>query len=211
MLDRLLPRMHAPPARTATPMLLRRTLLSSSAIATVGLLTGCLPAVGTQEAAAAPLPPPAPSPLLLSLNAYSFNKLLDDRSRGRGPGISLVEVMEFAQKCGCAGFDATGNCFPGYPKAPSDGIVDAFVRRTRELGLGISGSGVRSNFTTADKAVRNAGIAHIKEWVEVAARLGAPVLRVFADTLMRTITWETVSACRTMETSCAPGSSSWIW
>jgi sugar phosphate isomerase/epimerase len=34
---------------------------------------------------------------------------------------------------------------------------------------------------------------HIKEWVEVAARLGAPVLRVFADTQMRSMTWQDVA------------------
>ena len=33
----------------------------------------------------------------------------------------------------------------------------------------------------------------IKNWAEVAAKLGAPVLRVFADTQMRAQTWETVS------------------
>jgi sugar phosphate isomerase/epimerase len=52
---------------------------------------------------------------------------------------------------------------------------------------------VRNNFTTADKEVRAAGVQHIKEYVEVAAKLGAPVIRVFADTQMRAQTWETVS------------------
>ena len=62
-----------------------------------------------------------------------------------------------------------------------------------DLGIAISGTGVRNNFTTADKAVRAEGVAHIKEFVEVAARLGAPVIRVFADTQMRAENWETVS------------------
>ena len=34
---------------------------------------------------------------------------------------------------------------------------------------------------------------HIKEWCGVAARLGAPVIRVFADTQMRAENWQTVS------------------
>src|SRR5262249_2964860 len=62
-----------------------------------------------------------------------------------------------------------------------------------ELGIGISGTGVRNNFTVADKAKRAADVQHIKEWVEVAARLGAPVIRVFADTQMRGQSWQTVS------------------
>src|SRR5204863_470385 len=59
--------------------------------------------------------------------------------------------------------------------------------------LGISGTGVRNNFTTADVAVRKEGVQHIKEYVEVAARLGAPVIRVFADTQMRAENWQSVS------------------
>jgi voltage-gated potassium channel len=46
---------------------------------------------------------------------------------------------------------------------------------------------------TADAAVRQTGVDHIKQYVEVAARLGAPVIRVFADTQMRAETWESVS------------------
>jgi hypothetical protein len=41
--------------------------------------------------------------------------------------------------------------------------------------------------------VRKESVNHIKEWVEVAAKLGAPVIRVFADTQMRAQTWETIS------------------
>jgi sugar phosphate isomerase/epimerase len=71
--------------------------------------------------------------------------------------------------------------------------VDGLKKRAADLGLGISGTGVRNNFTTGDADVRKQGVQHIKEWVEVAARLGAPVIRVFADTQMRAQTWETVS------------------
>src|SRR5262249_21008034 len=51
----------------------------------------------------------------------------------------------------------------------------AFLR-----GLDISGTGVRNNFATPDKDKRAADVRHVKEWVEVASRMGAPVLRVFA-------------------------------
>jgi sugar phosphate isomerase/epimerase len=39
---------------------------------------------------------------------------------------------------------------------------------------------VRNDFASPDKAKRAADVRHAKEWVEVAARMGAPVLRVFA-------------------------------
>ncbi|MBV9612436.1 MAG: sugar phosphate isomerase/epimerase [Acidobacteriaceae bacterium] len=127
------------------------------------------------------------------LNAYSFNKLLNDAIRKRGPGITLDGVLEFAAKCKFAALDATGYYFPGYPKRPDDAYVDALKKHAADLGLAISGTGVRNNFTTAEENVRARGVAHIKEWVEVAARLGAPVVRVFADTQMREQTWQTVS------------------
>ena len=131
--------------------------------------------------------------LKTSLNAYSFNKMLNDNIKGRGEGITLVKVMEFAAKSKFEGFDATGYFFPGYPEVPSNAYIDDLKKRAADLGIGISGTGVRNNFTTADKAVRAEGVAHIKQYAEVAARLGAPVVRVFADTQMRAQTWQTVS------------------
>lgn len=134
-----------------------------------------------------------------SLNAYSFNKMLNDRIKGRGEGITLIQVMEFAAKNKFDGFDATGYYFPGYPERPTDAYIDELKKRAADLGIGISGTGVRNNFTTADKSVRDEGVKHIKEFVEVAARLGAPVIRVFADTQMRAQNWHTVSNGATRE------------
>jgi sugar phosphate isomerase/epimerase len=131
--------------------------------------------------------------LKTSLNAYSFNKMLNDRIKGRGEGITLVQVCDFAAKCKFDAIDATGYFFPGYPERPTDAYIDELKKRAADLGLGISGTGVRNNFTTADQAVRAEGVRHIKEFVEVAARLGAPVIRVFADTQMRAQNWHTVS------------------
>jgi sugar phosphate isomerase/epimerase len=131
--------------------------------------------------------------LRTSLNAYSFNKMLNDNIKKRGPGITLIQVMEFAAKCKFEGFDATGYFMPGYPEVPSDAYLAGFKQRAADLGIAISGTGVRNNFTTADKDTRAEGVAHIKQFVEVAAKLGAPVVRVFADTQMRAENWQSVS------------------
>jgi sugar phosphate isomerase/epimerase len=131
--------------------------------------------------------------LKTSLNAYSFNKMLNDNIKGRGQGITLIQVLEFAAKNKFDGFDATAYFFPGYPERPTDAYIDQLKKRAADLGVGISGTGVRNNFTTADAAVRAEGVQHIKEFVEVAAHLGAPVIRVFADTQMRAQNWQSVS------------------
>jgi len=166
----------------------RRTFIRSASLMPFCALAGAEPAKRK-----------SPATLKISLNAYSFNKLLNDSVKGRGGGATLIEVLEFAAKNQFDGFDATGYYFPGYPAVPTDAYIDSLKRRAADLGVGISGTGVRNNFTTSDKAIRDAGVKHIKEYVEVAARLGAPVIRVFADTQMRNQTWESVSAGATRD------------
>lgn len=165
---------------------IRRTSLAPGAMAVAGLCG--FPALAGQTAKR-----PSRAVPKTSLNAYSFNKLLNDASRGRGEGVTLLQLVEFAAKNKFEGFDPTGYYFPGYPKLPPDAYVDGLKKRAADFGLGISGTGVRNNFTTSDASVRREGVNHIKEWVEVAARLGAPVIRVFADTQMRAETWESVA------------------
>ena len=135
--------------------------------------------------------------LKVSCNAYSFAKSLDDQLRGRGAGISLFDFAEFCAKQDFDGIDVTGYYFPGYEKdgtgVPTDKYIFDLKRRAFDLGLGISGTGVGNNFTVADAVARAKDVQRIKNWVEVAAKLGAPVLRVFADTQMRDETWQTAS------------------
>jgi sugar phosphate isomerase/epimerase len=140
----------------------------------------------------------AGGPLLkVSCNAYSFAKLLNDQLQGRGPGMSLFDLAEFCAKVNFDGFDPTGYYFPGYEKdgagVPTDKYIFELKKRAFELGLGISGTGVGNNFTVVDPAARARDVQRIKNWSEVAGKLGAPVLRVFADTQMRAQTWETAS------------------
>jgi len=53
---------------------------------------------------------------------------------------------------------------------------------------------VRNNFATPDKESRAKDVEHVKEWVEVAARMGAPVLRVFSGTRPEGVAWDKVAA-----------------
>jgi sugar phosphate isomerase/epimerase len=125
--------------------------------------------------------------LKVSLNAYSFARLLNDHLRGRGKGITLMELLDFCAKHDFDAIDPTGYYFPGYGSVregnkgvPTDAYILDFKRRAFELGIAISGTGVANDLATPDKAKRAAEVKHIKDWVEVAAKLGAPVLRVFS-------------------------------
>jgi sugar phosphate isomerase/epimerase len=132
--------------------------------------------------------------LKTSLNAYSFNKALTEHRKDAGKGMSLFALLDFCAEQDLDAIDPTGYYFPGYPKPPSDAFVNDFKRRAFVLGLDISGTGVRTHFASADRAKRARDVEHVKEWVEVAARLGAPVLRVFAGAHPDGHSWDEVAA-----------------
>jgi sugar phosphate isomerase/epimerase len=164
-------------------------------LAAASMELGRLPVLGEPQ----PIKRSGGPMLKVSLNAYSFSKLLNDKVKRHSMGMDLFELVEFCAKYNFDGFDATGYFFPGYPNVPDDEYVNDLKRKAFEFGIGISGSGVRNNFTQPDKAKRAADVEHIKQWVEVASRLGAPVLRVFADTQMKGLSWEDVAKGHTWE------------
>ncbi|MEI6053371.1 MAG: sugar phosphate isomerase/epimerase family protein, partial [Opitutaceae bacterium] len=112
--------------------------------------------------------------LKLSLNAYSFN---DSLRAGR---MSLDDVIRFCAEQGVDGLDATGYYMPGYPAAPADDYLHRLKRTAFVNGVTLSGTGVKNDFATADTAARQRDVQLVKNWIEVAAKLGAPVLRVFS-------------------------------
>lgn len=111
--------------------------------------------------------------LKLSCNLYSFNGPL---RRGE---MTLAEVFEFCAALGFDAVDPTGYYFPGYPQVPADGYLFELKKKAHRLGLALSGTGVRNDFTVPDPAQRAAEVALVKAWVDMAAKLGAPVVRVF--------------------------------
>lgn len=112
--------------------------------------------------------------LRISLNVYSFNALL------RKGKIDLFDVLDFCAEHNFDAIDPTGYYFPGYPVVPTDDFINRFKRKAFLLGLDISGTGIRNDFSTPDVAGRAADIALIKRWVKAAAKLGSPTLRIFA-------------------------------
>ncbi len=110
----------------------------------------------------------------ISLNAYSFNAML---SSGE---MDLDDLLNFCAKTGFDAIDITAYYFPGYPEVPSDEVLFAFKRKAFELGLEISGTGVKNDFTSTDPKVIEDNIQLVKNWIIAAQKLGAPVLRIFS-------------------------------
>lgn len=157
----------------------RRQFLGSSALLGLAVASGLTGSPA--HAAAAPVPRLGGSRLRTSLNAYSFLEQLNANAKDKSKGIDLFGVCDFCARTGFDGVDLTGYFFPGYPLAPDDGYLIALKRHAFNLGLGISGTGVRNDFTAADPKVRAEGVQRLKTWIEVAAKIGAPTVRAFAD------------------------------
>ena len=109
----------------------------------------------------------------ISLNSYSFNAPL------RAGTTDLFQVIQFCATEGFEGVDLTAYYFPGYPEIPNDEYIFRIKRKAHELGIGISGTGIRTDFVQTDKLKREQEVSFVKKWIVVAAKLAAPVIRIF--------------------------------
>ena len=176
---------------TMEPLATRRHFLLGATLLPLAVTAGF--PLATASAAFEPVKRNGGAHLKPSLNAYSFLELLNANIKDPAQGVNLFQVCEFCAKCNFDAVDVTGYFFPGYPDAPADSYIIALKRHAFDLGLSISGTGVRNDFTTADKAVRDEGVQRIKTWIEVAAKLGAPVVRAFADSQAPFKNWQEAS------------------
>lgn len=121
------------------------------------------------------------SDIIFGLNAYSFSDLMMAKdSRDKEQMYSLFNLLDWCAYEGIKGFDPTGYFFPSYPEVPSDEYIANLKNKASQLGITITGTGIRNNFASPDPKVRAEGVELAKKWIVVASKLGAPVLRVFA-------------------------------
>ena len=88
-------------------------------------------------------------------------------------------MFEFCTSLGVEAVDLTGYYFLSYPVVPSDEEIYRTKRKAFLLRMDISGTGVRNDFTIADKDKRKKEVQLVKDWIVVAEKLGAPTLRIF--------------------------------
>jgi sugar phosphate isomerase/epimerase len=158
-------------------------LAAIPALATTSLAFPAWPDAGV------PRPGRPGRPFRISLNAYSFHAPL------REGQMNLDDLLAF---CAAHQFDAvdiTAYYFPGYPEVPADEYLYHLKRLAFRLGLDISGTGVRNDFTDPDPGKRRESVQLVKNWIDAAAKLGAPVIRIFSGTQdPAAYTWDQVAA-----------------
>jgi sugar phosphate isomerase/epimerase len=108
-----------------------------------------------------------------SLAAYSYRDLF-----GTGPGkLSLNDFINDCAKFNLDGTELTSYYFP--TPLPPD-----YLRKLKgecfRHGLDISGTAVGNEFCLPTGAERDKQIASVKQWIEYADLLDAPVIRIFA-------------------------------
>ena len=120
--------------------------------------------------------------LNLSLAAYSFRDYFNTATHAqrRPEGAKIIDMHDFIDYC--ADHELEGAELTSYyldQKIDRAGLV-ALKRHAFLRGIAISGTAVGNEFTLPKGEKRDAQIAHVKKWVDNAAHMGAPHVRVFA-------------------------------
>lgn len=108
-----------------------------------------------------------------SLAAYSYRDLLS----GKNASLTLADFIDDCAKMGLEGTELTSYYFP--PDVTPE-YLRGLKRQTFRLGLDISGTAVGNDFCHPAGPDRDRQIALVKQWVDRAELLGAPVIRIFS-------------------------------
>jgi sugar phosphate isomerase/epimerase len=139
------------------------------------------------SAAIEPIGRTRPSHLKLSLAAYSYRHLLDGPNRS----MDLFAFADLAADMGLDAIEPTSYYFP-----PDAGLEECrrLQRHAFRLGLDISGTAVRNDFCLPPGPAREKSLAGVRDWVDRAVALQAPVIRIFAGQVPRGDTEEAAVA-----------------
>ena len=151
----------------------RRQFLAAGAAALAGLT---LPAFSP---AAEPIVRNGQPHLKLSLAAYSFHRHLPQNwpTHKKDGTLTLLDFIDFCAEQNLDGTELTSYYFPAE-------VTPDYIRQLKEktfrLGLDISGTAIGNDFCKPAGAALDAEKAMTRRWIDIAAELGAPVIRIFA-------------------------------
>ena len=129
---------------------------------------------GVRVAAAKRAASPRRGGLKVSLAAYSFRKYLP---RGNRPGeMTLEDLVDKACEWAIDGVELTSYYFT---RTDRDAL-HRLKRRAHVLGLDVSGTAVGNNFCMPAGPERDRQLANVRQWIDNAVELAAPMVRIFA-------------------------------
>src|SRR5687768_1596582 len=143
----------------------------------LGAATGAFAAMTLPAEASDPPKRNGKPRLKLSLAAYSFRDFLTGKSQ---PNMNLEE---FIDRCAAMDLDAVELTSYYFPKEVTPEYIAKLKRQCYILGLDISGSPIGNTFTHPAGAARDKELQHTRTWIDHAAALGSPAIRIFAGTV----------------------------
>ena len=157
----------------------RRTFLASAAAVTAAALTGGnAPAWG-----ASPVKRNGQPHMKLSLAAYSYRDFLPARDSAPGAKPTPMSLDDFIKLCADFNLDGTELTSYYFPGGFDEAYLIHLKQLTFRLGLDISGTAIANDFCLPAGEAREKTLAHTRKWIDYAALMGAPVIRIFAGTV----------------------------
>jgi len=121
-----------------------------------------------------------PPRMRLSLAAYSFRRYLTEYRRGKPGKPGTMTLDDFVDLCATLELDGTEPTMYYVPLPVSDDYLRRLRKRAFLRGLTISGTAIGNTFTHAPGPELEKEIEQTKAWIDHAAALGAPTIRIFA-------------------------------
>jgi sugar phosphate isomerase/epimerase len=149
------------------------------------IAAGSASLAGSRRAMA--IPPVArsrPSHMKLSLAAYSYRDYLTGK---KSPKLDLFDFVNLAADMALDGVEPTSYYFP---RDVTSDYLDRLKLHAFSLGLDISGTAVGNNFCLPPGPKRDEQITLVERWIDNAAELDAPVIRIFAGNVAKGSTEE---------------------
>ena len=153
----------------------RRAFLHTTAAAAA---ISAIPRPTAGDATADPVKRTGGPRMKLSLAAYSFR----DSLAGAKKSMTLDDFVDLASTYDLEAVEPTSYYFPD---PPTPAYCRSLRRHAFLQGLAISGTAVRNTFTHRPGPELDKEIDHVKRWVDLAAELHAPSIRIFAGDLQK--------------------------
>ncbi len=150
-------------------------------LAGLGGVVGLMATQSVSSVSAADPPIRSGKPLLkLSLAAYSFNSLFARRGTPEQIEAAKMTLESFIEYCAEQELAATELTGYYFPKEMTTEYLLSLREKTHRLGLSISGTAIGNDFCLPEGEARDNQLEDCRNWIDYAAIMGAPVIRIFA-------------------------------
>ena len=140
---------------------------------TAAAAVGAMSTLGPSASAIEPIVRNGSPKFKFSLAGYSYRNLL------LGDSAELT-FDDFIDDCAKMDLDGTELTSYYFPPSPTPEYLRGLQQHCFRLGLDVSGTAVGNDFSFAPGPEREKQIASVKQWIDNAEILGAPVIRIFA-------------------------------